>query len=118
MIIKAPSYPKTTFGSIISRYIANNYIYHNQKLIKEYYNKLTYIRKSLSNSLLQSCKKIHFCITSKNKSQRIIIDFKVVFLLLSSLSNLISLTLLNNSRIYYNNKNEILYNINTKNILA
>lgn len=43
---------------------------------------------------------------------------KNVFFMPSSLSNLVSLVLLNNEKIFYNNKNITLYNINTKKILA
>lgn len=47
-----------------------------------------------------------------------IFDFKDLFFLSSSLSNFVSLALLNNSRIYHNNKNKTLYNVNTKKVLV
>lgn len=54
----------------------------------------------------------------RDRSKNIILNLKNVFLLLSSLSNFIRLALLNNIEIFYNNKNKILYNINTKEVLA
>lgn len=65
----------------------------------EYYNKPTYIEKFTSDKLLPGHEKVHLCFVQKNRSKGIVLDFKDVFFLPSSLSNLVSLTLLNNSRI-------------------
>ncbi len=57
-------------------------------------------------------------LSQKNRSQRVILNFKDVFNLSNRLSNLVSWTLLNNSDILYNNKNKTLYNVCSKEILA
>lgn len=47
-----------------------------------------------------------------------IFDSKNIFFLLISLSNFVSMALLNNGEIYSYNKNEILYDIDIKKLLA
>lgn len=74
--------------------------------------------RSILDKLLPKQKKIYLCLAWNNESEGRVFDFKNIFFLSSSLSNLISLTIFNNSRIYYNNKNKTLYNVNTKEVLV
>lgn len=67
---------------------------------------------------LLDVKKCNSNSAKKNKSKKAIFYFKDVFYPLSSLLNLVSLALLNNSKIFYNNKNKITYNICIKKILT
>lgn len=46
-----------------------------------------------------------------------IFNFKDIFFLPNSPSNLVSLTLFNNPNFFYNNKNKILYNLRAKKVL-
>lgn len=84
----------------------------------KYYNKPTYIRSSMSNILIFRCGKLHLCFTQKNISKKMVFNLKDIFILANSLSNFIKLTLLDNSKIYHNIKNKILYNINIKEVLV
>lgn len=55
---------------------------------------------------------------ANDNEDRVILNLKNVYYLPSSLSNLVSLTLLNNHGIYYNNKKERLYEKSSRKILA
>ena len=63
-------------------------------------------------------RKVDLWLSPKSRLENIILDFKEVFCLLSSLSNFVNLALLNNIRIFYDNENKTLYNVHTKEILA
>lgn len=89
--------------------MANIYICNNQFLIIEYYKKLIKIVGFIIDSLLLRRKKIKFQLIFKDGSKKIILNLQNIYYFLSSLSNFISLKLLNNSGIIYNNKNKILY---------
>lgn len=91
---------------------------NDQKIITKYYNKPTYIKKFILSKLSLRYEKICFYLIQKNRLKKIVFDFKNIFLLLNSLSNLVSLGLLSNNKIYHNNKNKILYNIDIKKILV
>lgn len=84
----------------------------------EYYNKPTRIGGSTSDRLSPGRRKIRLRLAQKNGSEGMVLDLKDIFLLPSSPSNLVSLALLNNGRIYHNNENETLYNVDTKEVLA
>lgn len=47
-----------------------------------------------------------------------IFDLKEVFFTPNSLSNLVSLISPNNGKIFYNNKNKIFYDVDTKEVLV
>lgn len=105
-------------ASWLANSIADIHVDDNSKLITEYYNTRTYIRKSILDRLLPRCEEIDLYLTQKNAIKRIIPNLKDVFFLSNNLSNLISLTLLINSEIDHNNKNKILYNVNFKKVLV
>lgn len=83
----------------------------------EYYEKPTCIERFMLDELLPKHGKIHLYIAQNDRLEEMILNFKDNFFLSSSPINFISLVLLNNSKIYHNNKNEIFYNINTKKLL-
>lgn len=94
------------------------YIYNNQFLIMEDYNKPIKIGRSILNRSLLGRKKIQLQLSLKDSSKSFILNLQNVYYLLSSQCNLVSLKLLNNSKIFYYNKNKILYQLESKKILA
>lgn len=63
-------------------------------------------------------KAYNLVLAKKNGIKNIILDFNDVFFLSNSLCNLINLILLNNHKIFYNNKNKTLYDLDTKEVLT
>lgn len=94
------------------------YVYNNPKLMTNFYNKQIQIGSFIANKILPGQEKIRLCLSQKNSTKEMVLNLKDVFFLLSSLCNLISLALLNNNRICHNNKNKILYNLKTKDMLT
>lgn len=72
----------------------------------------------MSNRVLLNCDKVYFSLSLKNNSESLISSFQNIYYLLNSFYNLVSLKLLNNGRIYYNNKFKILYYVELKKVLA
>lgn len=54
----------------------------------------------------------------KNNNERIILDLKDIFFLLSSHCNHVSLALLNNHNIFNDNENKVLVDLKTKEVFA
>lgn len=79
---------------------------------------ITKVRGSTSNRILLDRKKVKIILAIKNKIERMKIIFSNIFYLPNSLSNLISLRLLNDSKNYHNNKNQTLYDFHSCRILA
>lgn len=84
----------------------------------EYHKKHTWIRSSTVDGMLPGWKKMFLCLNLKNRHKKVILDLKNVFIISHSPFNLVSLGLLNNDRIFYDNENEILYDRITKKTLA
>lgn len=76
------------------------------------------IERSTSNGVLPSCKKIYSHINLEDNSKGLIFNHQNMYYLLNGFCNLINLRLLNNSKIYYNNKCKILYYVKSKKSLA
>lgn len=72
----------------------------------------------MSNKILPGRKKVRFCLGFENNFEELVFNFQNMYYLSNSLCNLVSLRLLNNSRIYYNNILETLYHIKSKKILV
>lgn len=73
----------------------------------------------MSNRWSLEYEKIHFCFAQKKILEEMIFNLENIFLWVNSLSNLINVILLNNNKIYYNNKNAvILYNVNIREVLV
>lgn len=94
------------------------YIYNDLDLMTEYHKKATQIGGFTSNGVFFERRKVRLWLSQKNGLKKVILNLKDVFYFPSSPSNLISLALLNNSGIFYNNENETLYNIYIKKVLA
>lgn len=65
---------------------------------------------STSDSILLGRKIIKIRLAKEDNSKRLIFNIENIFYFPNSLFNLVSLRLLNDAGIYYNNKNQILYN--------
>lgn len=98
--------------------IANIHIYNDQTLIIKYQERSTGVEEFIFNKTLLDRKKIRLCFALENDSKKLVFNFHYIFYLQNSLYNLVSLTYLNNSNIFYNNKNKILYYCKTRKILA
>lgn len=54
----------------------------------------------------------------KDRTKDLIFNFQNIYYFLNNLCNLVSFGVLNDSRIYYDNKNKTLYQVKSKQILA
>lgn len=70
------------------------------------------------DKILLSGEKIRLYLPLKDSLEELVLNFYNVFYLLTSPYNLVSLDLLNDSDIFYYNKNETLYQIRSKKTLA
>lgn len=73
---------------------------------------------SIPDGLLPGRRKIRLQLGLKNKTKGFILNQGNVKYFLSNLCNLISFKLLNNSKIFYNNKNKTLYQFENKKNLS
>lgn len=79
----------------------------------------TRIRGSISDKISLGYGMIWLRLSLKDTGvEGVVLDLKNVYYLPSSLSNLISLGLLNNHNIYHDNKNKTLYNREMKEVLT
>ena len=84
----------------------------------EYHDRPTRIGEFISDDMSTWQRKVRLRLSQKDRSQGVILNLKDMFFLPRSPSNLVSLALLNNNGISYNNKNETLYDVDTKEVLA
>ena len=78
----------------------------------------TKIGGSILDEISLGRRKIRLKFSLKNSSKRLILNLQNVYYLLKSICNLVSLDLLNDSGIYHNNRNEMLYNVNIRQSLT
>lgn len=97
---------------------ADVHVCNDQDLMTEYYNRPTRIGGSTSDGVSPGRGKLRLRLSRKDGTEGVILDFKDVFFLPSSPSNLFSLALLNNHGIFHDNANETLYDLKTKEVLA
>lgn len=98
--------------------ITNIYVYNNDELKTEFYNKPIWIGGSISNNIIYGWRKIWLCLNQKHNTIKVIFDFKDIFFLSNGLYNLDNLILLNNYDIFYNIKIINFYNLKTKEIIT
>lgn len=87
-------------------------------MIIKYYKRLIKVDGFILSKIFTSHKKIQLYFSLKNNSKRLISNLNNIYYLLNNLYNLVNLAYLNDSDIYYNNKNKILYYYKTKKVLA
>ena len=97
---------------------ADVHVCNNQSLITKYCAHTTRIGRSTSHGISPGREKIRRILALKDGSEGLILNPSNVFYLLNSPYNLLSLGLLNNSGIYYDNKNETLYKIYTRQLFV
>ena len=76
------------------------------------------VRRLTLDGISLSREKVKIRLALKNKTEGIVVILTNVFYFSYSPSNLVSLGLLNNVKIYYHNKDQILYNLKTQKTLA
>lgn len=84
----------------------------------EYQEQTTRIIGSIFDGILLSQGKIRLRLGLKHGTEGLIFNLQNIYYLLNSPYNLVSLDLFNTSGIYYDNKNETLYKVQTKQILV
>ena len=94
------------------------HVCNDQSLMTEYHTHPTKIGGLTSDGILPGREKIRLRLALKDGSEGLILNLQNVFYLPSSRCNLLSLGFLNNSGIYYDNENETLYKIHSRQILA
>lgn len=93
-------------------------MYNNRKLMTKFYNKPMQIGGSTSDEISLGQGQIELYFSQRDNTEGVILDLKVVFFLPNSSCNLVSLPLLNNYSIFYDNKNKTLYDLKIKEVLA
>lgn len=78
----------------------------------------TKIRRLTLDNILPGRKKVKIGLALKDKIERLVFTLTNVFHLPNSPSNLVSLGLLNNVKIYHHNEDQTLYNLETQKTLA
>lgn len=71
------------------------------------------VRGSISDSILSGIKKVKISLILRYGIEKLVFTLTNVFYLSNNLFNVVSLSLQNNARIYYHNKNQILCNLKT-----
>lgn len=84
----------------------------------KYYEKSTKIRRSTSDGISLGQGKVWLRLNLADNQEKVILDLKNVFFFPYSPLNLVSLGSLSNYGIYYNNKNKVLYDKESKAILV
>ena len=72
----------------------------------------------MSDGVFLGREKIQLRLTLNDGSERLILNLQNVYYLPTSPCNLVSFGFLNDSDIYYDNENEILYQVQTRQILV
>lgn len=88
----------------------NVYICNNLKLMTNFIKHYMKVESLTLNSIFLECKIVKIKLVIKNSSKKFILNHWNIFYLSNNPSNLVNLGFLNNIRIYYNNKNQLLYN--------
>lgn len=78
----------------------------------------TKVRELILDGISFDRRRVKIRLALKNSIKGLVLTLANIFYLLYSLLNLISLGLLNNVRIFYHNKNQILYNQKTQKVFA
>lgn len=79
---------------------------------------LTKVRGLTSNSISPGRKKVKLILTINDRIKKLVFILTNILYFLNSPSNLVNLEFPNYARIYYYNKDQILYNIETQKTLA
>lgn len=98
--------------------MADIYVCNNWCLITKYYKKLIKVGRFIANSFPAVREIIQIWPKLEDGSKEMILNLQNVYCFLSSLCNLMSFKLLNNNKIYYNNRNKTLYQLKSNRVLA
>lgn len=94
------------------------HICNDKKPISNFIENLTQVRGLTSNSISPGREKVKIRLVLKDGTEELVLTLTNVFYLPNSLTNLVSLGLLNDAGIYNHNEDQILYNIKTQKTLA
>ena len=97
---------------------ADVHVCNNRSLITESKEQPTSLRGSTSNGVSSGRGKIRLCLGLEDNSEGLVLNLQNMYYLPYSRYNLVSLGLLKDSGIYYNNEREILYHVKSKRVLA
>ncbi len=84
----------------------------------KFYDKPTRIGGSISDGVSPGRGKVRLRLSQKDGTEGVILNLKDVFFPPSSPCNLVSLALLNNHKIFHDNENETLHDLETKEVFA
>lgn len=91
----------------------NVHIYNDKRLMTEYTKKPTRVGESIADRISLGRKKVKIRLAKKDSSKDLMLTVINVFYLPNSASNLVSFGLLDNTKIYYHNKDQIFYDQST-----
>lgn len=97
---------------------ADVHIWNDKKLMSNFVENLTKVGGSNSNSILLGRGKVIIRLGLKDGTEGLVLILTNVLYLPNSPFNLVGLSLLNNAKIYYHNKDQILYNLEIWKTLA
>lgn len=96
----------------------NVYVCNNCKLITKFYNKSMQIGSSILDRISSSWEKIPLWLSQQDGTKEVLFNLNNLFFFPYSPLNLVSLGLLNDHGIYYNNKDKTLYDKESKQIFT
>lgn len=94
------------------------HVCNNKRLITNFIKNLTKVGRLISDGISPGRGKVKIRLALQDKIKELILTLINVFYLPYSLSNLISLGFLNNAGIFYYNKDQILYKLETQKTFA
>lgn len=113
LIVKSPQQNCWLVDSAADVHVCNN-----KKLMINFTKNPTKIERSTLYGISLGREKIKIRLALKNRTEGLILPLTNVFYLPNSLSNHVSLGLLNNAEIYHHNRDQILYNLEIQKTLA
>ncbi len=97
---------------------ADVHVFNDRFLMTEYYKKPTRFGGSKADGLSPGRRRIQLRLGLKDGSERMILNLRNVYYLPSSSCNLVSVGLLNDSRIFHDNRNQTLCQLGSNTVLA
>lgn len=86
------------------------HVWNDLRLMIDLIKNPTRVKGSTANKISPGCGIVQIRLALKNSRKKVILNLWNIFYLLNNLFNLVNLSVLNDTNIFYNNKHHILYN--------
>ena len=99
-------------------FVVDIHVCNNKSIMAKFQERPTKVRRSISDRVLPGREIVCLSLGVEDGLEGLILNLKNIYYLSYNLCNLVSLRLLNNNGIFYNNEHENLYQVISKKILA